>query len=433
MASERKHILVLGGGVIGLSLALTMQDAGDCDVSLLSTCLPADPSSSATSSAPPPSPAHYASAWAGAHHVSSAVNEREYRWDRETFDVIKKLAGPAGQGEDAEGSLVWVRQTELFANPVTTEAERRAQEVLGMYPNHTQSRELPQSWSAERSAPPFDAAHHFDTLDFDVPRYLPALQRQFVAQGGRLLRAPSSVTSIREAVEICDGDVLGKRRAGWSRVQGVFVATGLGTAELSEMKEDRANHFPVRGQTILVSAPWLELRGDDDDCSGPSRPRWPALSRTNSRGERDLYLIPRSRGHYIVGGTRLVEDDDPRPREETTRKILARALAICPGLVREDKRRAAGGPARVEDVDILAVNVGFRPGRKGGPVLQAAGTDVSARVGGQGEDVQVVLAYGFGGYGYQNSWGAAFDGRDIMREKLGLPVMSHVLERLTSL
>lgn len=415
---ERKHILVLGGGIIGLSIAIAMQDCG-CHVSLLAADLPHDGSS--TSSQPPP---EYASSWAGAHHVSSAADAREERWDKETFEVISRLAPPPASDENDQGSLVWVRQTELFARPVGTEQEERAQAVLQMYPNHVSDTPPPTPW-ATTSQLPYKAAHTFDTLDFDVPRYLPALLRHFARSGGRVLPSERA-SSIVEALRICNKD--DSLPSGWPNTQGVFIATGLGAASLAELAADAPNHYPVRGQTVLVNAPWLKL---DDKNGSSSSPRWPALSRTNEQGERDLYLIPRSRGQYIVGGTRLPHDDDPRPRDETTRAILTRALQVCPGLVSPEKREERASrcePLSHEDLDIVRVNVGFRPARKGGPLLQAADEEVNRQVG-----AQVVLAYGFGGYGYQNSWGPAFEARDVMLEKLGLPGVGHRLDSLTSL
>lgn len=61
-------------------------------------------------------------------------------------------------------------------------------------------------------------------------------------------------------------------------------------------------------------------------------------------------------------------------------------------------------------MQILGVNVGFRPARKGGPVLREWPADE-----GRPCEEKVVLGYGFGGYGYQTSWGVAFEARKVSR------------------
>jgi hypothetical protein len=87
---------------------------------------------------------------------------------------------------------------------------------------------------------------------------------------------------------------------------------------------------------------------------------------------------------------------DPSPRPETTKAILNRALQICPNLIPPERRLPPGIAPRSEDVKVLAVNVGLRPARRGGPLL-VRGRDL--------ESAKVILSYGYGGYGYQNSWG----------------------------
>jgi hypothetical protein len=59
----------------------------------------------------------------------------------------------------------------------------------------------------------------------------------------------------------------------------------------------------VRGQTLLVEAPWLEeARKGQKHCAE-------GLSVVRAEGWRDTYVIPRGEGRFIVGGTRLVNDE----------------------------------------------------------------------------------------------------------------------------
>lgn len=96
-------------------------------------------------------------------------------------------------------------------------------------------------------------------------------------------------------------------------------------------------------------------------------------------------MIPRGDGSVVCGGTRIVDDWDPNPRPETTRRILERCLELVPQLVDPKKRTGLVKP-RVEDVKVLAVNVGLRPARSGGVRLEMADEDVNG--------VQIVYNYG---------------------------------------
>lgn len=62
-------------------------------------------------------------------------------------------------------------------------------------------------------------------------------------------------------------------------------------------------------------------------------------------------------------------------------------------------------------MDIIGLNVGLRPSRKGGPLLE----EWTER---QIDGAKVVVGYGFGGYGYQQSWGAAMEGRTLVHRAL---------------
>lgn len=418
----KPHIVVVGGGVIGLSIAISLLDSSEpCNVSLLSHELP---DSNAKYSA------EYASAWAGAHHVSAPANDREVQWDLATFETLVKLEAQ-GRSSWLRGGrntkpLVWVRQLELFANPAVTKTELQGQKILSTYPRYVQCKTentfpAQDSWNEVFSrAPelPWRSAHSFDTLDIDVTVYLPALAQRFKDLGGHFVRCNEKLTSL----STCLDKVKNTMPWEWTKASGLFVATGLGTRHFSELSFDANNLFPVRGQTVLVNAPWMHM------STAPSKV--PALSRTNENGERDLYLIPRAQGRVIVGGTRLPNDADPSPREDTTRAILSRAVRMCPSLVPPQKRELRGNQSLEQHVDILSVNVGLRPARKGGPLLERSERVEQQLIQSAETDVKVVLAYGFGGYGYQNSWGAAFEARSIMRQALGLP---HLKEDASSL
>ncbi|CAO1619544.1 unnamed protein product [Jaminaea pallidilutea] len=364
-------------------------------------------------------PATYASAWAGAHHVSAAATEREERWDRVTFDTLAKMqlshkGWPWPEGSDKEKPLLWVRQLELFAGlPNETKGARKC---LEFYPRHRSSSTEGQYPTADHDQIfcqdkefAFRNAETFDTLDIDVPNYMRRLLSRFEQLGGRIIREHTQ--SIANAVETCNA-----HKASLGAVQGVFVAAGLGSTQLPELKDDDVNTLPIRGQTVIVHAPWLTLQAPSQGPEEANKESHSAgVSWSNAKGERELYLIPRSGGLCVVGGTREPNQRDPLPCQDTADRILARALRLCPALVEPSKRIHRSSALAIEDVQVVQNNVGLRPARQGGPRL--CESPQTAKLVGQ--DVKVVLCYGFGGYGFQNSWGAAFEARDLMTKALG--------------
>jgi len=175
----------------------------------------------------------------------------------------------------------------------------------------------------------------------------------------------------------------------------VIVAVGLGARFLGGV-EDKAM-YPVRGQTVLIRAPWVR--------SGRSEVEKSAAS---------TYIIPRRSGDVVVGGTRVADDWYPRPRPEITRDILERAFALCPELASPDIR--VERKPTIDDIlsHVVSEGCGLRPARKGDIRLEVEWTE---GIGGRGR-VPVIHNYGHGGYGYQSSWGCAIKVLELLEQAL---------------
>jgi glycine/D-amino acid oxidase-like deaminating enzyme len=94
----------------------------------------------------------------------------------------------------------------------------------------------------------------FTTLTIDIPVYLNYLHSKFISGGGTIVRG--SVQHISQVIEGgaeifsgCPPNGLG------SSPDAVVVCVGIGARALGGV-EDR-NVFPVRGQTVLLKAPWV--------------------------------------------------------------------------------------------------------------------------------------------------------------------------------
>lgn len=101
------------------------------------------------------------------------------------------------------------------------------------------------------------------------------------------------VASISAAVALASSSI------GGAKPSLVVVSPGLGARTLGGLQDGKVH--PVRGQTLLVRAPWLENKEGGTQYEG--------ISVVRKEGFRDTYVIPRGDGTFIVGGTRLVNDE----------------------------------------------------------------------------------------------------------------------------
>ncbi|WDZ83344.1 FAD-dependent oxidoreductase [Micromonospora cathayae] len=122
--------------------------------------------------------------------------------------------------------------------------------------------------------------------------------------------------------------------------------------------------LPIRGQIVLVANPGLDESVRDEE-----------------HPDGTAYVHPRSRD-VVLGGSYQPGRADLDPDPELRAGILRRCLALVPEL--------AVAP-------VLGERIGLRPGREGGPRVEAEN-----RPGGR-----LVHAYGHGGAGMTLSWGCA--------------------------
>ncbi|KAL0958135.1 hypothetical protein HGRIS_000303 [Hohenbuehelia grisea] len=374
---NRKHVVVLGAGVVGLTTAIQLQEVGDYKVTIVADILPSDPKD-----------IRYTSQWAGGHHVSLAGNnERQAKWDRDTFDVMWDLSKPGG---DAEGCFMRLPQTEFF-DPNTNKSS-----ALAHMPDF-------QSVAKDDLVPGSDAGVTFSTVTIDVPKYLNYLAARFLGRGGTLLRG--SVQHISQIIEGGPRACIPSPRTTTvpDVVDALVVCVGLGARSLGGVED--SNVYPIRGQTVLLRAPWVKI-----GCT--------IAKPTSDGGAIWTYIIPRRSGDVIVGGTLEPNDWYPVPRPETTEDILKRTLALCPELA-PPEARANGRQPTVADLRPLIIEggCGLRPGRQGGIRVEL---EWYSRGDGQGR-TPVIHNYGHAGYGYISSWGTATEAMELVVAALRRP------------
>ncbi|KAI8982187.1 hypothetical protein BDF20DRAFT_817919 [Mycotypha africana] len=163
----------------------------------------------------------------------------------------------------------------------------------------------------------------------------------------------------------------------------VINCTGLGSKFLGGVRDQAL--FPSRGQTVIVKGSHIKE------------------TITFSRKQDILYIIPRSDGTIVLGGTTGINDYTPFPDDKTTEQILRRTTELCPDLL-----SIAG-----KKLEVLRSVVGLRPGRKGGPRIENEVIRNNPAL-----HFKVTHAYGHGGFGVQSSWGAAEYAIELMEQSL---------------
>ncbi|KAF9486250.1 D-amino-acid oxidase [Pholiota conissans] len=370
MTSEKqqKHVVVLGAGVIGLTTALKIQEKEGYQVTILAEQFPTDPKT-----------VKYASLSAGAHHVSIAGADPIQRdIDVETFQTMWDLSGPNGA---AQGCFMRIPQFEYYR-------EESNYDTLKLMP---QFAPLPE----DKLVPNSVAGITFDSVNTDVPVFLPYLLSQFLAKGGRMVHG--SVVHINQVIAGGAGAFTGTEKTLQTPPDAVVVCLGLGARFLGGVED--GDVYPVRGQTVLIRAPWIQK----------------CMSLSGGPDKIWTYVIPRKNGDVIIGGTYEADDWHPRPRPETTKDILTRVLEICPEIA-PPEIRAQRAPT-IDDVYpiIIEESCGLRPCRKTGPRLELEWKETGAK------KIPVVHNYGHGGFGYIACYGSATVAANLVEKAFTLP------------
>lgn len=93
----------------------------------------------------------------------------------------------------------------------------------------------------------------FETVTIDTPIYLNYLMSRFLAGGGSVIRG--SIQHINQVIE--GGTRLFSGGKPPSRPDAVVVCAGLGARTLGGVEDKSV--YPLRGQTILLRAPWIKF------------------------------------------------------------------------------------------------------------------------------------------------------------------------------
>lgn len=295
---------------------------------------------------------NYTSPWAGAHFrpfpSKNAAELKDYPLSRVTLERFKKLAKT-----NPESSIKFVKGIEYFGAP-----DKFYKEVTEGYKEGIDNFKV-----LDKSKLPKDAemGTEYDTYVMNSPHYLQFLYRK--------LKFQYDVKFVKAKFEKLS------EVANYASLKDFVVVNCTGTGLRWDGGYDPTS-FPIRGQTLLVNAPTgCEL----ENCTITYQ----------LKNNEWTFCIPRPLdGGIILGGTKQISAIDAAPREEDTKALIERGAVLFPQLMKTNEKGE-------KYFDIVKVNVGFRPARKGGMNF-----DVETH-----GPVKVINAYGAGGSGYEFSYG----------------------------
>ncbi|KAM0186109.1 hypothetical protein ACHAPI_011887 [Fusarium lateritium] len=348
MSRQGGTIIIVGAGVIGLSIALRVQEQilsknNPPSIVIIARDFPNETS------------INYATPWAGAHYRPCPGNTpqllQEAIWAKKTYDTLDSWS----EKDKLTAGVEFMLAEEFFESPAPEYVEVAKDASQSAYNHLKSSFELFSSSELRAISDSLELGFRYRTYSLNSPLYASFLQRRFQNRGGRVrqytLSSLEEVFSIEDSVSVvinCSG-------------------TGFGDAKV----------FPIRGQTCLVSNPIAKT-----------------VTHQNSDGTWS-FAIPRPlEGGTIIGGTKEPHNWDPYPSPETRQLLLSNAAKWFPfgsqSLI-STTTRASDRFHVVKDI------VGRRPAREGGLRLEMERLNSGI----------IVHAYGIGGRGFELSWGIA--------------------------
>ncbi|KAG0647741.1 D-amino-acid oxidase [Hyphodiscus hymeniophilus] len=414
---RQKHIIILGAGITALSTSLALHNLKHIAKSstpfaqtIIAAHLPGDSS------------IDYTSPWAGGHwrsHASTADLESESRlrkWDKRTYEVWMEMLEDGRLSEDEINDLgLGIRESRNYWAKETAETTRDGSGLWWSKERELESDDEPvdsRSVKAMKGGGVKDFAVldlaseksigvenipdgavfgiKYTTVCINIPQYLSHRFRSAKDRGTTVIKDTVDTSAgiegvVKDAKRIL---ISQNREAQEEDIFAVINCTGLGARHFVG-DEESAKLYPVRGQTILVKGEALKARSYVEFGEGTEE-------------DELLYVIPRpGSGTTILGGCKQKGNWSGDVDKVLNGRILQRAKEY--GLAEE--LRTGNG----REFEVLGFQVGLRPGREGGPRMEAEKRKV--------DETWLVHSYGHSGGGYQCSAGC---GEEVAEIVLGL-------------
>ncbi|KAH3663515.1 hypothetical protein OGAPHI_004916 [Ogataea philodendri] len=289
----------------------------------------------------------YTSPWAGAHFrpapSKTPEDYRDSKLTRATYKAFKKLAA-----EFPESSIQFM--------PGTDYIEKSDPAYLNLAPGYYEDLENFKVIPTHQLPKNVKFGAKYTAWSLNAPMYLQFLERRLEMFFG-VKFVQESLGSLEQVAKMFPGNIIINCSGRGLQYRGGYDPTT----------------FPIRGQTLLVKAP--------ENC--PYRKETITYQLADGRFR---FVIPRPLdGGVILGGTKQPGDLSSSVSEEDTASLIADGKKRFPELLIDG------------EFQVKRVNVGFRPARKAGVRIEREIVD----------GTEIVHCYGFGGSGFEMSWGAA--------------------------
>ncbi|RLV92133.1 D-amino-acid oxidase [Spathaspora sp. JA1] len=351
------NIVILGAGVCGLTTALELKRSNpNANITIVGEFLPGDIDKS------------YTSPFAGGNWQSFASHEdiELQEIDQVGYKKFLQLA----KVDFRAG--VWIKNNiSYFTNHEVSSKRANFKEFIPWFRNFVDDFEIIDNKDLPEG---IAFGTKFKGMVISVPTYLKFLVAQNI-EIGNSIRKVTKVKHIEDARKLHSSGKL---------ADFVINATGLSATSIKGI-HDRQKNFVVRGQVLLVKNNAKDLLTVEG---------FPGLE------NEMLYIMPRVEGGTIIGGCFYANDTNSSEDKELTKRIIKRAIKYAPELI---DPKYKGNPSKI---DIVKVNVGFRPFREGG-----------ARVEADKKYGWLIHNYGAGGGGYQGSYGLAQKVVEVLNAK----------------
>ncbi|CAI6332520.1 unnamed protein product [Periconia digitata] len=351
------NVVIVGAGVLGLTTALILSKHENLSIVVVAKHMPGDYD------------IEYASPWAGANFFPvGKPGSNLQKFEKATWGELDRVCREIPEaGIHFQETVIYGRKKDAgtatgdwFGELVREDAWFKDVvpdfRVLG-------KSELPDDC---------DTGTTFTSVCLNTAVYLPWLLGQCVKNG----------VTIKRGILDHISDAPSHHPNGHASI--IVNCTGLQASKLGGVEDQ--NVYPGRGQVVLVrNEPGVMI----------------TVSGTDDGGDEATYIMHRAvGGGTILGGCLQHGSWESQPDPNLAQRIMQRSIDLCPAL--------APKTGKVSELSIVRHGVGLRPMRKGGLRVEKE----------QIEGNTVIHNYGHAGYGYQSSYGSAWEVERLVLESL---------------
>ncbi|ODV83619.1 hypothetical protein CANARDRAFT_202877 [[Candida] arabinofermentans NRRL YB-2248] len=354
MPLKEPKILIIGAGVVGLTTALTLSEKlpNNVQIKVIAKDLPGD------------DPPLYTSPKAGAHWGSTLDST-------DSHQIWKHKIGYNKMKELSKIPETYVKEYDCYFGWIPSIGFPRRKFTEPWYKDFVQGYKY--IGSNNDKFPNVYNLFTFKSFTISTTYYLLYLMNELIKRGITVERKTIDelYDSFNTAIPNYKPDL-------------IINCTGIQFNFLQDVKKDEKLK-PIRGHTLIIENNLnYQVHFDEDNPKEP--------------GEF-LMLFPKVEGGAALGG---IYDYDSPEFDHSSHvgfgdRLISKAKKYLPELVTDTKG----------EIKFVRDNIGFRPGRIGGPRIEV-----------DDQDTRIIHNYGCGSTGYIESWAVAEEVYDIVKKKI---------------